>query len=97
MRPIAATLVPIRNCLRVQRLLMFFGVDVVSIDSFLFVKHENTAAPKSNDKNVVTDREKVADSQNQDATKTWLKRFAQNLEQLVPIVSADGELCSVLQ
>ena len=67
------------------------------IDSFLLLGTKNTAAAKFTDKNVVSDREKVADARDRDATETRLKRFAQNLEQLLLIVSAESELCSVFQ
>ena len=70
MRPIAAALLPIRNCFRVQGALMSFGVDIVRIGSFLLLGTKNTAAAKFTDKNVVSDREKVADARDRDATET---------------------------
>ena len=83
--------------MRVQGALMSFEVDIARIGSFLLLGTKNTGAGKFADKNVVSDREKVADAQDQDATETRLKRFAQNLEQLLLIVSAKSELCSVFQ
>ena len=70
MRPMAAVLLPIRNCLRVQGALMFFGVDVVRMGIFLLLGTKNTTTAKFTDKNVVSDPEKVADPQNQDVTRT---------------------------
>jgi hypothetical protein len=49
------------------------------------------------DKNVVSGRENVANLPDQGTTSAWLKWFAQKLEQLVLVVSAENELCPVFQ
>jgi hypothetical protein len=54
----------------VQGALMSFGVDIVRIGSFLLLGTKNTAAAKFTDKNVVSDREKVADARDWNATET---------------------------
>ena len=58
---------------------------------------KNTATAWFTDKNVVSDRGKVANALNQDVISARLKWFAQKLEQLILVVSADSELCPVFQ
>jgi hypothetical protein len=49
------------------------------------------------DKNVVSDRGKVANALNQGAISVRLKWFAQQLEQFVLVISAESELSPVFQ
>ena len=49
------------------------------------------------DENVVSDEGKVANAMKQAAIRGWLKRFSQKFEQFVFVVSAQGELCPILQ
>jgi len=58
---------------------------------------ENTAAASGADENVVSAGGKVANALNQAAIGGRLKRVSQKLEQFVPVVSAESELCSILQ
>ena len=58
---------------------------------------ESTAAATSTDKNVVSDGGKVANALNQAVITDRLKRFSQKLEQFVLVVSAENELCPILQ
>ena len=58
---------------------------------------ENTAAASGADENVVSDGAKVANALNHAAIGGRLKRFSQKLEQFVPVVSAESELCPVLE
>ena len=58
---------------------------------------ENTAAASRADKNVVSDGGKVANALNQAAIDRRLEWFSQKLEQFVPVVSTESELCPILQ
>jgi hypothetical protein len=58
---------------------------------------ENTAAASRADENVVSVGRKVANALSQAATSSQLKRFSKKIEQFVFIVSAQGELCPILQ
>lgn len=49
------------------------------------------------DKNVVNGRENGANLLDQDTTGARLKRFAQDFEQFVLVVSAESKLCPVFQ
>ena len=55
-------------------------------------------APASRgDENVVKAGGKVVNALNQAAMRGRLKRFSEKLEQFVFVVSAEGELCPILQ
>ena len=58
---------------------------------------ENTAAASAADGNVVSASRKVVNALNQVVASDWLKRFSQKLEQFVLVVSAESELCPVVQ
>ena len=80
-----------------QDALLFFKVSGVRITSFLLLRTKNTATACFTDKNVVSNRGKVANALNQDVISARLKWFAQKLEQFVLVVSAESELCPVFQ
>jgi hypothetical protein len=58
---------------------------------------ENTAAASRADENVVSAGRKVANALNQAAISGRLKRFSQKFEQFVLVVSAESDLCPILQ
>ena len=58
---------------------------------------ENTATASTADENVASASRKVVNALNQAVASGRLKRFSQKIEQFVLIVSAQGELCPILQ
>jgi hypothetical protein len=59
--------------------------------------NDNTAAELRADENVVSASGKVVNALNQAVASGRLKRFSQKVEQFVFVVSAQSELCPILQ
>ena len=67
------------------------------IGSFVFFVDENMATASTAHENVVSASRKVMNALNQAVASGRLKRFSQKLEQFVFVVSAQSELCPILQ
>jgi hypothetical protein len=71
-------------------------IDVFHRKSSFFVDKKTGPASRG-DENVVKAGGKVVNALNQAAMRERLKRFSQKLEQFFPVVSAESELCPILQ
>ena len=59
--------------------------------------NESTTTVATADENVVSASRKVVNALNQAAASGRLERFSQKVEQFVFVVSAQSELCPILQ